>query len=314
MTAVAMQPPPEPASLRIDAHQHFWHYNTHEYDWIADTVNDPPATSMQPIARDFLPQDIAPLLAASGISRSIAVQARQSLEETHWLLSLAADDASIAGVVGWAPLAAPDFADTLAPLLTQPRLVGLRHVVQAEADPHFLRDEAFNAGIAQLAAAPTATRTPLAFDLLVLAHQLEETVRFVDRHPHQSFVLDHCAKPPIAAAAASPQAAAAILQPWLAQFRALARRPNVACKLSGLVTEATWQHWAPSHLDPIWHAALEAFGPQRLLFGSDWPVATLAAPYARWVAQVATWLAPLSPTEQAAIWSGNATRLYHLAP
>jgi L-fuconolactonase len=305
----------QPSTLRIDAHQHFWHYNAHEYDWIADTVNDPPASSMQPIARDFLPQDLVPLLNASGISKSIAVQARQSLEETHWLLSLAAKNPSISGVVGWAPIAAPDFPQTLATLLLDTKLVGLRHVVQGEPDPYFLRSEAFNAGIAELANASSASRPPLAYDLLVLPHQLEETVRFVDRHPHQSFILDHCAKPPIAAASAavSPHAAEAVLQPWLAQFRALARRPNVACKLSGLVTEAAWQHWTSSDLDPIWDAALEAFGPQRLLFGSDWPVATLAVSYDRWVAQVEAWLVPLSADEQTAIWSGNATRLYNLA-
>jgi L-fuconolactonase len=315
---------------RVDAHQHFWGYNPMEYAWIADTVLDDlakahatqPATSMSmhAIARDFLPHDLAPLLTASGIQHSIAVEARQSLSETRWLLSLADQDAgnapaetpSIVGVVGWAPLAAPDFAETLATLLEQPKLVGLRHGVQSEPDPLFLRNDAFNAGVAQLATTSTTKHPPLAFDLLVLAHQLEETLRFVDRHPHQSFILDHCAKPPIAAAAASPHAATAILQPWLAQFRALARRPNVACKLSGLVTEAAWHHWTPADLDPIWRAALEAFGPHRLLFGSDWPVATLAAPYAQWVQQVETWVAPLSADEQAAIWFGNAVRLYQL--
>lgn len=291
-------------AYRIDAHQHFWHYNPQEYAWIADNLEGTQETSMQPIARDFLPEDLAPLLDTSGISSCIAVEARQSVMETHWLLSLAAKNSFLIGVVGWAPIAAPEFPDLLASLQQHKHLVGLRHGIQSEPDPLFLRHDDFNAGFRHIAG------TPLVFDLLLLAHQLEEAIHFVDRHPNQSFVLDHCAKPPIAASQETGEAA---LRDWQKHFRQLALRPNVACKLSGLVNEAIWSSWVKADLDPIWQTALEAFGPSRLLFGSDWPVATLASSYARWVETVEAWLSPLSLTEQFAIWGGNAMRLYGLS-
>ena len=272
--------------MRVDSHHHLWQYSANEYSWIDDT--------MAALQRDFLPANLQQ--EASGIDATIAVQARQTLEETHWLLSLAAQSNLICGVVGWAPIAAEDFPTTLETLRRDPLLKGLRHVVQAE--PHgFLDDPAFNRGIAAL------LPTQLVYDILIFARQLPEATRFVDRHPNQSFVLDHIAKPDIKANAFAS---------WNVAIRELARRPNVTCKLSGMVTEADWHTWSPQQLQPYFDTVLDAFGPTRLMFGSDWPVLTVASTYTHWCDTVAAWLAPLSPTERAAIEGETATSIYHL--
>ena len=281
--------------MRIDAHQHFWRYNPEEYSWIDGT--------MGPLQRDFLPQDLYPVLEACGVSSTLAVEARQTLEETYWLLSLAerapAAGPSIAGVVGYAPLADSAFATLLPGLLAHDRLRGLRHGVQSEADPHFLRGADFNAGIALLAG------SGLVYDLLIRPDQLEESERFVARHPAQCFVLDHCGKPPLAGGD---------LAGWQRQIARLAQHANVHCKLSGLATEAAWQSWTPAGLAPAWETVLDCFGPARLLWGSDWPVATLATDYRRWIETVERWLAPLRTDERDAVWGRNAARVYNLSP
>ena len=272
--------------MRVDSHHHLWLYTPEEYGWIDAT--------MAALQRDFLPADLPQ--ATVGIDATIAVQARQTLEETHWLLSLAAQSPIIRGVVGWAPIAAEDFPRTLDSIRQNPLLKGLRHVVQAEPDG-FLDDSAFNRGIA------TLLPTNLVYDILIFARQLPEATRFLDRHPNQPFVLDHIAKPDIKANDFAS---------WNLAIRDLARRPNVTCKLSGMVTEADWQTWSPAQLQPYFDTVLEAFGPSRLMFGSDWPVLTVASTYAQWVETVDTWLAPLSPTERAAIEGETATRIYRL--
>jgi len=272
--------------MRVDSHHHLWRYTPEDYGWIDE--------SMAILQRDFLPPDLE--REATIIDATIAVQARQTLEETHWLLSLAAQSSLIQGVVGWAPIAANDFPATLETLRRNPLLKGLRHVVQTEHDG-FLDDPSFNRGVAAL------LPTSLVYDLLIFARQLPEATRFVDRHPHQSFVLDHIAKPDIKANAFAS---------WNQVIRELARRPNVTCKLSGMVTEADWHTWSPEQLQPYFDTVLEAFGPSRLMFGSDWPVLTVASTYSRWVETVATWLAPLTPTERAAIEGETATRVYQL--
>ena len=272
--------------MRVDSHHHLWRYTPEEYGWIDE--------SMAILQRDFLPPDLE--REATIIDATIAVQARQTLEETRWLLSLAAQSSLIQGVVGWAPIAANDFPATLETLRRNPLLKGLRHVVQTEHDG-FLDDPSFNRGVAAL------LPTSLVYDLLIFARQLPEATRFVDRHPHQSFVLDHIAKPDIKANAFAS---------WNQAIRELARRPNVTCKLSGMVTEADWHTWSPEQLQPYFDTVLEAFGPSRLMFGSDWPVLTVASTYSRWVETVATWLAPLTPTERAAIEGETATRVYQL--
>jgi L-fuconolactonase len=278
---------------RIDAHHHFWRYSLAEYGWIDD--------QMQLLRRNFLPADLKPLLDGAGVAGAIAVQARQTLQETRWLLSLAEDKTGDAtwtkGVVGWAPIAAADFQKVLADLKQNKKLKGLRHLIQDEPDNQFILNDAFNRGIDAL------RDTGLVYDIVIHARHLPPTLRFVDRHPHQSFVLDHCAKPPILSGE---------LEPWTTQMRELAKRPNVCCKLSGLPTEAKWQQWTSASLEPYWRVVLEAFGPHRLLFGSDWPVSLLAGSYQRWVDTVTAWVAPLSASEQDAIWSGTASRIYSL--
>ena len=279
---------------RIDAHHHLWRYMPDEFGWINE--------HMSTIRRDFLTHDLKPLLDSAGISGTIAVQACQSLEETHWLLGLADGDTSagspwIKGVVGWAPIAADDFQETFANLRQCKNLRGLRHVIQDEPDDQFILSPAFNRGIRML------RDTDLVYDILIHARHLPQTLRFVDMHPDQPFVLDHCAKPPIADGP---------LEPWSTHLRELAKRPNVSCKLSGLVTEADWQQWTPAILEPYWLVVLDAFGPTRLLFGSDWPVALLASSYQRWIDIVTEWVAPLSESEKEAIWGVTARRVYSL--
>lgn len=260
-----------------------------DYGWIND--------QMEPLRRDFLPEDLKPLLDDAGIDGAIVVQARQTLAETEWLLQLADRNTWMMGVVGWAPIASPEFPDLLSQLTQKAKLKGLRHVIQDEPDDDFILDPAFNRGIRML------RDTGLVYDILIQARHLPQTLRFVDAHPDQHFVLDHCAKPSITSGG---------LEPWASRMRELAARPNVCCKVSGLVTEAYWHQWSPATLEPWWHVVLEAFGPSRLLFGSDWPVALLASDYHRWVRTVADWTAPLSLDERSAIWGGTARRVYSL--
>ncbi len=276
--------------MRIDAHQHFWRYSAAEYPWIGP--------GMERLARDFLPADLAPLLEAGGIAGTVAVQARQSLEETRWLLELADGHGFIRGVVGWVDLRSTHVADQLARFAGHPRFVGVRHVVQDEADPRFLLGEAFLHGLARVAEAG------LVYDLLVLAPQLPAAAEMVALRPGQPFVLDHLAKPPIAAAR---------LDPWRDDIRALARHPHVSCKLSGMVTEARLRQWRREDFLPYMETALEAFSPERLMFGSDWPVCTLSGEYAEVAGIVVDFLAGLAPAERAAIEGGTAARVYGLS-
>ncbi len=279
----------------IDAHHHFWRYTDEEYGWI------PPDWSA--LRRDFLPEDLARELAAAGVDGVVSVQARQSLVETDWLLDLAARHAFIRGVVGWVPLVAPDLEQHLDRLAAHPaavagKLRAFRHVLQGEPDDAYMLREDFNRGIRAL------TRRGLVYDILIFERHLPNAVTFVDRHPDQTFVVDHIAKPRIAANE---------LEPWAKNIRELARRPNVACKLSGMVTEADVLSWTPARLRPYFEVVLEAFGPDRLLFGSDWPVCLAGVGYAEWKTTVASALSALSATEHSAVFGGNARRIYGLA-
>jgi L-fuconolactonase len=276
---------------RIDAHQHFWCYSQAEYAWID--------ASMAALQRDMLPQDLASELAAASIDGVITVQARQTLEETKWLLQLAEQYEWIRGVVGWADIAGPNFREELEALRSNRRLLSLRHVVQAEQDPDFLLRDNFARGMRILEGAG------LVYDLLILEHQLPKAIEFVRRHPNQVFVLDHVAKPRIAAG---------ILEPWRSNMRTLAGHPNVYCKLSGIVTEAAWDRWTIEDLRPYFDVVLEAFGPSRLMFGSDWPVCTVAASYGRWLSTLETLLRSLTQSEQASVFGGTAIEAYRLAP
>jgi len=274
--------------MRVDAHQHFWRYSEEEFGWID--------ASMKAIRRDFLPCDLKPWLERSGVNATIAVQARQSIEETTWLLDLAGQNDWIWGVVGWVPLASSDIEQTLETLSDDRRLKGVRHVLQAEDASYFARPD-FHAGVALL------RKYALIDDILVVERQLPAAIAFVDRHPGQVFILDHLAKPRIASQA---------LQPWRTQVHELARRPHIACKVSGMVTEARFDRWTAEDLRPYLDTVLEAFGPSRLLFGSDWPVCTVASEYDRWVRLVEEWAAPLTAEERASIFGGNAIQLYRL--
>ena len=272
----------------IDAHHHLWRYSAVEYDWIDD--------NMSALRRDFLPADLLTQLAQAGINAAVSVQARQTLEETRWLLDLAQNCEAIRGIVGWAPIASPNFAASLEALTAQPKLVGLRHVVQAEPKG-FLDSADFNRGIQALRG------TGLVYDLLIVEHQLEEAIRFVDRHPQQIFVLDHIAKPKIAIQE---------LEPWRSRMRELGQRSNVCCKLSGLVTEDSWSHWSIDSLRPYIDTAVDSFGPGRTMAGSDWPVCLLATGYAQWWQLLQNYFENFSQDEKANIFSATAIKFYNL--
>jgi L-fuconolactonase len=276
--------------MRIDAHQHFWTFAASELPWIG--------ARMEVLRRDFQPRDLAPLLAAQRFDGCIAVQARPTPKETARLCTLAREHGFVRGVVGWIDMCAPDVADQLDDLDDEPHLVGLRHVVQDEPDDRFVLRADFQRGIAALAG------RGLAYDLLIHPRHLAPALELAKRFPEQPFVLDHLGKPFIKDRR---------LAPWEAGVRALARRPNATCKVSGMVTEADRDAWTPGDLEPFLDVVLEAFGPERLLFGSDWPVCLLAASYARVVDAVQAWADDrLGEPERAALFGGNAVRVYGL--
>jgi L-fuconolactonase len=269
----------------IDAHQHYWRYDAAEYEWIDD--------SMSVIRRDFLPTDAEGVMGPAGVRAAIAVQARQTLEETRWLLELAREHHTIAAVVGWIDLQA-DVDAQLESFASDAKLAGVRHIVQGETDGFLLRP-AFLDGIARL------QRYGLTYDMLVYARQLKEATTFASRFPDQPFVLDHLGKPDVRGGEFTN---------WRRDLEALAALPNVWCKLSGLVTEADWKTWTRGQLRPYLDAALQAFGPQRVMLGSDWPVCLVAASYAEVVALVEEAIAEYSSGERQQILGGNAARFY----
>lgn len=274
---------------RIDAHHHLWRYTPADYGWIDD--------SMSNLRRDFLPNDLVTTMAEADINGAVAVQARQTLEETRWLLDLADTCDAIRGVVGWAPIAGNTLHHSLEEFAARPKLKGLRHIIQGEPDENYILREDFNAGVASL------QNTGLVYDILIYERHLPQTIEFVDRHPNQPFVLDHIAKPKIREA---------ILEPWATQIRELARRPNVWCKVSGLVTEADWQNWSPETLRPYLDVVVEAFTPTRIMAGSDWPVCLVAVQYGQWFHLLRNYFAPFSQHEQESVFGATATRVYHL--
>jgi L-fuconolactonase len=275
--------------VRIDAHVHFWRYNPDAYGWIDG--------SMSAIARDFLPDDLAPQATRWGFDGVIAVQACQTPAETAWLLELASRHELIRGVVGWVDLGSPDVRERLAEVASDERLVGVRHIVQDEPDERFLMRPGFLRGIEALA------ELDLAYDILVRPRHLPVALEFVSRFPEQRFVLDHLAKPDIRGGE---------MRAWARDLRALAERPNVMAKLSGLVTEADWGTWTDQQLRPCLDVALECFGPSRLMIGSDWPVCTLAGDYGRVMGVVTEFLADRPEAERDAVLGGNAARFWRL--
>ena len=280
---------------RVDAHHHVWDLATLPQPWI-----DPVRQSA--IARSFDIEELRAAAVAAGVVQTVVVQTVAVAEETPALLRLADRDPLVAGVVGWVDLTRADVEDAIARLRALPggdRLVGVRHVVEAEPDPAWLDRPDVRAGLQAVA------RSGLSYDLLVFPHQLPAAVRTVRDLPTATFVLDHLGKPPLWTGD---------LETWAALLRELATSPNVHAKLSGLVTEADWDRWSVDDLRPAVDVALDAFGPQRLLWGSDWPVCLLATSYAAWVQASDELLSGLSDTERAAVLGDNARRVYRLTP
>lgn len=276
--------------MRIDSHHHLWHYDPAQHTWMTD--------DMAILRRDYLPVDLAPLLAETGFDGTIAVQARQTIEETSWLLEQAQQHPFIRGVVGWMDLCSPQRVEAqLERFGRHPRLVGVRHVLHDEPDDRFMLRADFQAGLSRLA------KFDLVYDLLIFPHHLPIATQLVERFPDQRFVLDHIAKPPIADGR---------LSPWREDLARLAGFPNVACKLSGMVTEARWGQWQANTFHPYLDVVLDGFGPERVMIGSDWPVCTLSGGYARTMGIVLDYVQQRCPEAADAILGGNAARIYRL--
>lgn len=275
--------------MKLDSHQHFWRYSAAQYPWI------PTGSALQ---RDWLPADLAVLQQPLGLDGSIAVQAQQSLAETHWLLGLADADPRIRGVVGWVDLQNDRVEEDLARLAAHPKFRGVRHVVQDEPDDRFLMRPAFQRGLRSL------HQFQLRYDILIYPRQLPATLELVRAFPEQAFVLDHIAKPFIKDKRISP---------WKEQIQELARHENVCCKVSGIVTEAHHTEWRTEDFTPYLDVVFDAFGPNRLMWGSDWPVCLLAGNYAQvyqlaegYVREKARW----DSASAAAFFGGNCARFY----
>jgi L-fuconolactonase len=273
-------------SGHVDAHQHFWFYEPESYAWIEPDSG---------IDRDFTPSQLAAELATCGIAKSIAVAARQNDVETRWLLDLAAANDFIGGVVGWIDLTAPDLKARLAALAGNSKLVGFRHHVQDEPDPDFLWREDFQSGVRQVLEAGYA------YDLLIHAQQLGRVPRFLDAVGPGRIVLDHGAKPAIAAGE---------WEPWATWIARIAGNYPVSCKISGLITQADRRNWSEAQILPYMEHLMHCFGPERLLYGSDWPVCLAAATYREVHALILRFLEPLTDGEREAIMGGNARRIY----
>lgn len=275
--------------MQIDAHQHFWKYDPTQYEWIDD--------SMASLRRDFGPEDLALVLKENDFDGSIAVQAQQSIQETRWLLDLADHSRQILAVVGWVDLRAPHVKSQLRELTGNPKLLGIRHIVQSEPDDQFLLRPDFLDGIAIL------EEFGLAYDILIYTKHLPVAVEFVKKFPRQRFVLDHLAKPPIRRGP---------MDAWAQGIRRLGDFPNVWCKLSGLVTEADWGRWTAEQIRPYLDVVFDCFGPDRLMIGSDWPVCLVAASYSRVIGLVKSYISELAPQSLPAVLGDNAARFYRV--
>ncbi len=277
--------------MTIDSHQHFWRYTSSEYGWIPD--------EMRILRRDFLPRHLRPEIESAGVSGVVSVQARQTLEESYALIDMARSNPFILGVVGWVPLVDPGVAGILDQLAEVTEFKACRHVLQDEPDDNYMLGARFNDGIRAV------TDAGVVYDILIFERHLPQTIEFVDRHPNQAFVLNHIGKPRIREGSFTD---------WNRRIRELALRPNVSCKVSGMATEADWASWTEEQLLPYLDTVLEAFGPRRLMFGSDWPMSLTAVQYGRWADLVARFAAGLGDGERHRILEGTAIEVYGLEP
>ena len=275
--------------MRIDAHQHFWRYDPVEHNWMNE--------EMEVLKHDYLPGDLLPLLDEGEIDGTVAVQARQILAENDFLLALAKESPRIKGVVGWVDLRSPDLIDQLDRYVGHSKFVGVRHVVHDEPDDDFMLRPDFMQGI------KTVGGYDLTYDLLLFPKHVARAIKLVQHFPDQPFVLDHIAKPFIRDD---------VLEPWETEIRELARHENVCCKVSGMVTEARWKQWQPEDYRPYLDVIFDSFGPQRLMWGSDWPVCTLSGRYAQVQGIVEDYIGQLPATTRAAVMGANAVKFYGL--
>ncbi len=275
--------------LRIDSHQHFWKYDPVRYDWIDD--------SMSVIQKDFLPEDLAPILNANGFDGCITVQSHQSEEENEFQLANAEQHSFIKGVVGWVDLQSPKIEERLDYYRQFEKLKGFRHILQGESQRDFMLRPAFLNGISLL------KKNGYTYDILILPDQLQYTAAFVAQFPDQRFVIDHIAKPNIRQKE---------LKEWEKDIKAIAAFENVYCKVSGMVTEADWQNWQPADFNNYLEVVTDSFGTSRLMYGSDWPVCKVAADYEQVVNIVKDYFSAFSKTEQQAFFGGNAIEFYNI--
>jgi len=273
----------------IDSHQHFWNYEPVKHEWIDD--------SMSAIRKDFTPDDLKKVYEENKVDGCVAVQADQTLKETDFLLDLADKNDFIKGVVGWVDLRGKEINDVLNKYSQFDKIKGFRHVVQGEEDPNFLLRPNFLNGISNL------EKYNYVYDILIFPHQLGATLEFVKKFPNQKFVIDHIAKPYIKDG---------FYDGWAILMKEIAKQENVHCKLSGIITEADFNTWTPQQIQPYMELVLSAFGPERILYGSDWPVCLVAGNYNSVKKLTIDFIANLSAIEQAAIMGGNAIKFYNL--
>ncbi len=274
--------------MKIDSHQHYWYFNTEDYGWMGD--------NMSAIKRDFLPSDLIPELQSIQFDGSIAVQARQNMEETNWLLKLADEYPHIKGVVGWLNLQSEDVEKEIKIFAKHPKAVGVRHVIHDEEDIDFMLRPEFIRGVKHL------EKYNLTYDILIFPKHLQNTIHFVKQFSeNQIFVVDHIAKPFIKDG---------IISPWKEEIKDLAKFPNVYCKLSGMVTEADWQNWKPENIIPYIDVIISAFGVDKVMIGSDWPVCLVAGKYNQVMNVVIDYISTFSESEKAKILGGNAMKAY----
>jgi L-fuconolactonase len=275
--------------MRVDTHVHFWHYDKIRDEWITD--------EMEVLQQDYLPQHLSSSLKRNGFDACVAVQASQAELETHFLVELSRSHDIIRGVVGWIDLQKEDIGERLQYFSQYPVIKGWRHVVQGEPDDFLLRKD-FQRGIQAL------QPYGYTYDILIYPRQLPPALEFVSRFPEQKFVIDHCAKPDIAHKQ---------IDEWQSLMQEMAKHPNVYCKLSGLLTEARWRHWSPAEFYPYLDTVFNAFGTDRILFGSDWPVILLSGLYVQWRSLVEKYMENFESEEKEKIFGGNAVQFYGLA-